>query len=105
MIAYVGPHHPRYFERKFIHEKADLFVFQKRHSRSRRVKFVSEMNEIDYFMASHYKHLLIVHSLQYHIPMLYDIKMGLNYTHHNRTVAVLWHKPITHTFERVQLEA
>ena len=103
MIAYTGDKHPRYFERKFMNAKADLFVFKNRAYRSRRVRFVSKNNEMDYFMTSHYKHLLVVHSLEYHIPIFYDTNICINYTHQNHTVAVLWHKAMTHTFENIQI--
>ena len=103
MIAYDGNKHPRYFERKFMNENADLFVFKNRPYHSKRIHFISNDNELKYFMGSHYKHLLIVRSLEYHIPVFYDTNFGINYTHNNHTVALLWHKTMSHTLENIKV--
>ena len=97
MIAFVGHEHPRLFERQYITSNADLFVFRNRASNSINVKYEKKGTERRYFARSGYNYMLIVHMLQFYVPIERAIvdRSPTTYIHDNKTVAELSVKKTT----------
>lgn len=85
MIAYVGEEHPRLFERQYMSQDAELFVFRKQRFKSKRMIYKKKGTERNFFEKSDFKDMLIVHRLHYSVPSIHS---GTTiYKHNNDTIA------------------